>query len=116
MKRIAISLILLLSCAILLLAQGGPAPADINSPDHEVQRLRLVSSFQRALLAQQVKFRADADFDSARSEYTALADQTASDLKLPKGSEFIIDAKGGVQVKLPPPAPVKPAEPAEKKK
>jgi hypothetical protein len=121
MKLIAIYLIILCLCGVVFLMAQAPAPADINDPAHETVRLRLVTSFQRALLAQQVKLRADADFDAARSEYTALADQTAAELKLPKGSEFIIDQKGTVQVKMPPPtpappAPVKPAEPAPETK
>src|SRR5438552_18222270 len=117
-RILAISLILLSFCAILLLAQAPPSPADINSPAHEVQRLRLLSGFQKALLAQAAAQQAQAAFESARQQYTDLADRTAEELGMAKGSEFRIDASAGrvtiIAPPSPPPAaaPPKPPEPA----
>lgn len=116
MKRAFVFLFLLLSCAILLLAQAPSAPEDINSPAHEVTKLRLVAVFQTALLAQAAKQQADATFDSARQQYTDLADKTADELHLPKGTEFVINAAARtVQVKLPPPPADTKPKPEDKK-
>ncbi len=116
MKKIVLGLgcyLLLMSCAFLLLAQAPPTPGDINSPANEVARLRLISTFQTALLAQTAKQQADAAFDTARQQFTDLADKTADELHYPHGTEFVINAAARtVQVKLPspPPAPVKPED------
>ena len=99
---------ILLALASLLVAAANAPPVNLNDPAHEVQRLRLLSKFQRALLAQESLRAAQIQFDQARNEYTDLAEQTARELSLPAGVEFQIDAaKGTISVIMPPPA-VKP--------
>lgn len=111
MNRIVIALLTLFIAASILLAQSAPQLS-------EIQRLKLLNSYQHAILAQQQKDAANQQFDSARDAYTKLADDIAGELKLPKGSNFIIDIPGQkVEVKLPPPEPPKPAPaPPEVKK
>ncbi len=105
-----ITLILVISAAaILLLAQPTPQPS-------ELQRLKLLNSYQRAVLLQQQAQSAQQQFDSARSDYTKLADDVAAEMKLPKGSQFIIDvAKQQVTAQLPPADPPKPVAKEDKK-
>lgn len=99
MRRIILHLAVLLALAIILLAQGAAPPAPT-----ELQRLRLLSSYSHALMAQQAAQSATAEFNSARDAYTKLADDIATEMKLPKGSQFTIDIpKQSVAIQVPPP-------------
>src|SRR5258708_583037 len=101
MKTFILSAIGLLAIAIGLVAQPAPQPS-------ELQRLKLLNSYQRAVLLQQQASSADKAFSDARDDYTKLADEESAEMKLPKGSQFVIDvAAQKVTVQLPPPAPAK---------
>jgi hypothetical protein len=96
MKTFVLSALGLSALAIGLLAQPAPQPS-------ELQRLKLLNSYQRAVLLQQQAQSAQQQFDAARTDYTKLADDVSAEMKLPKGSQFIIDvAKQQVTVQLPP--------------
>lgn len=100
----------LIAFATILLAQPAPQPS-------ELQRLKLLSSYSRAVMLQQQAQSADKAFADARDAYTSLADEISAELKLPKGANFIIDVGSQkVTVQLPPPEPAKPATPAAPEK
>jgi hypothetical protein len=108
MKTTILYLIGLAALAIGLLAQAPPQPS-------ELQSLKLLNSYQRAVLLQQQAQAADKAFADARDGYTKLADEVSGEMKLPKGSQFVIDVAGQkVTVQLPPPEPPKPAAPPDK--
>lgn len=108
MKRVILSAITLLALATLLLAQAPPQPS-------ELQRLKLLSSYEHAVLLQQQAASADKAFADARDQYTALADEVSKEMKLPAQSQFVIDvASQKVTVQLPPPEAPKPAESPKK--
>lgn len=103
MKTTILYLLGLLVLAIGLLAQAPPQPS-------ELQRLKLLSAYSKAILLQQQAAAADKAFADAREQYTSLADEVSGELKLPKGSQFVIDvASQKVTVQLPAPEPPKPA-------
>lgn len=108
MKTFILSALGLTALAIALLAQAPPQPS-------ELQRLKLLSAYSKAVLLQQQAASADKAFADARDSYTSLADEVSKEMKLPPQSQFIIDVgTQKVTVQLPPPAPDKPATVAPK--
>lgn len=109
MKTFILSALGLTALAIGLLAQPAPQPSQLQSD-------KLVGSFSRAVLLQQQALAADQAFASARDEYTKLAEDTATEMKLPKGTTFVVDVpKKSVTVQLPTAEPPKPAPTPDKK-
>lgn len=108
MKTFILSALGLTALAIGLLAQAPPQPS-------ELQRLKLLSAYSKAVLLQQQAQSAQQQFDAARTDYTKLADDVSAEMKLPKNSQFVIDVgKQQVTVQLPPAEPAKPATIAPK--
>jgi hypothetical protein len=121
--RIIIGYVLLfftLAFAYWVFGQASPSPFTGS----EISKLRLLSSYKTALLAQQNFNAAQQAAQHALAEWNAATEQAVKEEKLAKGTTFQVDVNTDSVTVVPPrpeqakkeaPAPTLPAPPTEKK-
>jgi len=109
--------VLLFALLSVLLCFAGDKHKDEIPPDiPEVAKLRLVTAYQKALLAQVPFQQAQEAFNKAVAAYNEVSAATAKENNLPEGTTFQIDVNTqAVKIVPPPPKPAEPAKPTETK-
>jgi hypothetical protein len=112
-----LSIIGLLLVITLSFGQTPPPPTSTPFTGSEITKLKLLSAYKSALLAQQ---NAQAALQKVIGDWNAAQEAAAQAEKLPKGTTFQIDPNSDTVKVVPPPAPAsakkeEKAPPAEKK-